>query len=75
MPDFAHRVDDVVFSDCTRTICVKLVEDSLKHPVIQKLFHVQSGYQELSVIYLTVALIVYFVYYLINLVVRYSDVT
>ena len=75
MAYFAHRIDDVVLGDCSWSICVKLVEDCLKHTVVQELLHVQGRNQELSVVYFAVTLVVYFVYNLINLFVWNVDVT
>ena len=72
---FAHGIDDVVLSNCAGAICVKLVEYCQEHPVVQKLFHIQSCNKELSVIYFAVALVIHFVYYLVYFLIRDVDVT
>ena len=72
---FAHGVYNVVLSYRARPIRVKLVEDSLKHPVVQERLNVQSCHDELSVVYLTIALVVHFIYYLVDLLVRDVNVT
>ena len=75
MAYFAHRINDVILSYSPRSICVKLVEDCLKHTVVQKLLHVQSCNQELSVVYFAVTLVIYFIYNMVNLVIWNVDVT
>jgi len=71
---FTHGVDDIILSDCARPICIKLVENGLKHSVVQKLLNVQGRHDKFCVINFSISLIVYLIYYLVDFVVRNINV-
>ena len=73
--DLVHGGHDVVGCDPARLIGVKLVENSFQHLVVDEVHYVYGGHQEFSVVDLAVAIVIDFVNYFFDLVVRNFYIT
>ena len=65
--NFIHGCNDVFFSDNSWAICIKLIENCLKHVVIQETLDIKSCNQEFSIIDFSITKIVYLTNNLFNL--------